>query len=243
MTGSSPSSRGRAFRRSAAGSSQRSPQRVPAAWSAGVGLAFFALYAALLPRGYGDGDASELTLVLAVGGVAHPPGYPLYVLVGHAWVQLVHALGASWAAAANSFSALGAGVAIALLHALAARLAPEASGFSRRARALVALAPTALLGFHPVWLREAVVAEANTWHAAIVLGLCLAALGALREIARPVAEAQRDALRRHAFGFGLLCGAGLAHHPTSLAFAAPLGLALLVAAARAGRLRAAHARA
>src|SRR5262245_39815834 len=132
MTGSSPSSRGRAFRRSAAGSSQRSPQRVPALASAGVGAAFFALYLALLPRGYGDGDASELTLVLALGGVAHPPGYPLYVLVGHAWVQRLHACGVGWATAANAFSALGAGVALGLLHALAARLAPAATALSGR---------------------------------------------------------------------------------------------------------------
>jgi len=53
------------------------------------------------------------------------------VLTGHVWVQLLHALGVGWAAAANSFSALGAAVAIAILHALAARVAPAALGIPR----------------------------------------------------------------------------------------------------------------
>src|SRR5262245_17323312 len=191
-----------------------------------------------MPRGYGDGDASELTLVLALGGVAHPPGYPLFVLLGHVWVQLLHAFGVGWAAAANSFSGLGAGVAVGLFHALAARLAPES--LTARARGLLALVPTALLAFHPVWLREAVVAEVNSWHVAIVCALCLEALACLRAIELP-AGADGDPLRRHALLWGLLCGAGLVHHPTSLAFSAPLSLAILLVLVRARRWRGRYA--
>src|SRR6516162_1282939 len=93
-------------------------------WSVLVGALFGALDLALAPPVSGPKDAAEFTLVLAFGGVAHPTGYPLYVLLGHPFVQALHAAGASWAYAANAWSAVGGGVAAGLLHALAARLVP-----------------------------------------------------------------------------------------------------------------------
>ncbi len=75
--------------------------------SAIVGLAALATYLVFSPPVSGAGDGSESTLVLATNGVAHPTGYPLYTLLGHFFCVLVHGLGASWAFAANAWSAVG----------------------------------------------------------------------------------------------------------------------------------------
>ena len=66
-----------------------------------VALSFAAALAALAwgllmaPRGYAEGDASEFTLALALAGVPHPTGYPLYTLAGHLATHLLHAFAAT----------------------------------------------------------------------------------------------------------------------------------------------------
>jgi len=207
--------------------------RVPAAWSAVVGLAAFAACAALAPAFPGDGDAGEFTLALALRGVPHPTGYPLYVLLGSAWVAALHALGTGWAHAANAWSAAGAGVAAGLVHALAARLVPAGSPLPRAGRAVFAAVPAALLVLDPAFLREATIAEVGSWQVAAVAATALAASGALGALA---AGAPEPALRGRLFVMGLAVGAALAHHATSVFFAAPLAGAVIVARARARRL-------
>src|SRR5881397_1105532 len=89
----------------------------------------FALAVLLLPGTPGMGDSAELTLALAFAGIAHPTGYPFYVLAGHLFVIPVHALGTSWVVAANLWSAAGAAVAAGaytrLLQHLVAALGDE----------------------------------------------------------------------------------------------------------------------
>lgn len=206
---------------------------VPASWSAGVGFAALALCLALAPAFPGDGDAGEFTLALALRGVPHPTGYPLYVLLGHGWVAALHALGAGWAWAANAWSAAGAGVAVGLLHALAARLLPDVPGLQARGRAAVAGVAAALLSLDAAFLREATVAEVSSWQLAALLALALAALAVLRG----AAPADGSGLARRAFVFGLAAGAALAHHATSVFFVVPLAAAAAFACTRARRLR------
>jgi hypothetical protein len=206
-------------------------QDPPWGWSLAAGLVAFAVYLALAPRTIGDGDAGEFTLVLALAGVAHPPGYPLYTLLGHAWVSALHALGVSWARAASSWSALGGGVAIAAFHALAARLVAPSDVVGRRGRALLALVPTTLLALHPAWTRETTIAEVNSWHLALVIVLAGLTERGLGRIGSAVPLSR---VTGAAFGWGALCGAALAHHLTALFVAAPLGAALAIAARRAG---------
>lgn len=208
----------------------------PAAWSAAAGLAAFAVCLALTPALPGDGDAGEFTLALALRGVPHPTGYPLYVLLGHAWVATLHALGAGWAHAANAWSAAGAGVAAGLLHALAARLVPAEVPLGRAGRALLAGLPVALLLLDAAFLREATIAEVGSWQVAAVAGLALAAFVALRARADPAGSSPTPGPRRPLFVFGLAAGAALAHHATSVFFVVPLAAAVVVAAARARRL-------
>lgn len=170
----------------------------------------------------GDGDSPELMLVLATGGVAHPTGYPLWTLIGHAFVAALHAAGVGWAMAANAWSALGAAAAVGLLHALAARLL-AASGVRARDAALLALLPVLAFAANPVWTTETTIAEVHSWHLAWVAGACVFAAVAIQ---------RREPGVREAAAWGLLAGLTLAHHRTGVWIAAPLTIALL---SRAGR--------
>jgi hypothetical protein len=70
-----------------------------------VALAAFLLYVVTLHPGLPAGDSGELITVVATGGVAHPPGYPLYTLLGRLWLVLVPFGSAAWRM--NLLSALG----------------------------------------------------------------------------------------------------------------------------------------
>ena len=43
----------------------------------------------------GFADAAEFALVTRIGGIAHPPGFPAYVLTGKIWSMMMHLLGVS----------------------------------------------------------------------------------------------------------------------------------------------------
>ncbi len=207
------------------------------AWSSLVGAVFAALYLALAPGVTGPRDAAELTLVLALNGVPHPTGYPLYVMAGHPFVRALHAAGAGWAYASNAWSALGGGVAIALLHALGARLVPPRAPLGRAGRFVAALVPAGILGTSPVWLLDAIFAEVYTWHLAWVAAAAWFTLRAMRATAEGRGRGPRPAAQAGpAFAWGLLCGLGLAHHLTSVLVIVPCSLGLALAAARARRL-------
>lgn len=83
--------------------------------SFGVFLAAFAVYLAKLPPALAPWrDTGELTVAAATLGVAHPPGYPLYVLLGK--IALLVPLG-NPAYRLNLFSAVALAGAAALLFA------------------------------------------------------------------------------------------------------------------------------
>jgi len=54
-----------------------------------IALVAGAIYVATAPRWVIDGDNAELVTIFARGGVAHPPGYPLYTLLGHLWIAVL----------------------------------------------------------------------------------------------------------------------------------------------------------
>jgi hypothetical protein len=197
-----------------------------------VGAAGFALASALLCPVPAGKDGGEFALVLARLGLAHPIGYPLYTLVGHAFVLAFHALGVSWAVAANAFSAAGAGAALGLLHAACTSLVRSHAG-SRHA-AWIALLPVAALALDPAWTAVATLAEVHAWHMACVALAVLVALGIEPMLASSARLAGASLL------WGGAAGLGLAHHATSVFFVVPLTLGLLAAAGRAhARLRSA----
>ena len=186
---------------------------MPRLWSVVVALLAFFLYLSLCPPVSGDKDSAEFTIVLALPGVAHPTGYPLFTLLGHVWVTLVHAIGTTWAFAANSWTALGGGVAIYFLHRLALAFLP-----ARKRSFLLSLLPALALALNPIWTYETTLAEVYAWHVAWALGAATLFL----QLVRKDAPGVRDAAL-----WGFVCGIGAAHHATSVFVILPLSFALI----------------
>ena len=176
-----------------------------------VGLAIVASYLALAPAHVVDGDNGEFATLGAIGGVAHPPGYPLYVL----WLRVTSwlPLGSGAHRAAIATAVLGAAAAW-VLHA-----ACRAWG----ARPLAAGCAVAIFAGAPIVMRmhsEAEVFALNSLVVATVL-LFAAAAGPLRGERRVAALA-------------LVAGLGLSNHFTC-ALAAPIGILGIVRGVREAR--------
>ncbi|HET9951255.1 MAG TPA: DUF2723 domain-containing protein [Candidatus Eisenbacteria bacterium] len=213
----------------------RAPARREIALAAAAALAALAWGLLMAPRGYAEGDGSELTIALALAGVPHPTGYPLYTLAGHVATTFLHALGVSWPAAANAWSALGSAVALFFLARLALALAAPESRAPRSAGglaiALALFAPILVLVAQPPWSNAASGAEVYSWHAAWVTGTAWLAW-------RLAARAEMGALPGRAWlAWGLALGAGLAHHATSLLVSLPLTVWLVRRASPVGAAR------
>lgn len=177
-----------------------------------VFAAFAALYVAGAAQGPAGGDSGEFMVLAAVGGVAHPPGYPLYGAL--LWlVGLLPVGDVAWRASA--LSGLLAAGALAVLHDGLRRMGPPGA----------ALAAVAALGLGLNAWRYATVAEVFAG-AMLVGALVLRAAIAVRLGARGP---------RAAAALGLAGAAGIAHHHTVI-FLAPVFLwALGVLLAPPGR--------
>jgi hypothetical protein len=169
------------------------------------------VYAALASPCIVAADNAEFATLGALGGAAHPSGYPLYVLWLRAWSWLP---AQSPAHAAALATAVVGGLAIGVLHA-----ACRAWG----ARPVAATIAVAIVGAAPIVLQYATEAEVfavNGLIAALVVWLS-AAGGPLRGRWRGAA-------------LGLVAGLGLSAHLTC-ALLAPIGLYGVVRAARESR--------
>jgi hypothetical protein len=89
------------------------------AWIAtGVGAAYFGLYLLTLCRTVFWYDSAEYVTAAATLGIPHPPGYPLYTIIGHLFTLLP----IDPAVAVNAMSATFAAVAVALTYLVCRRL-------------------------------------------------------------------------------------------------------------------------
>ncbi len=106
----------------------------PAQWAgAATGLVLLAVYLLTLAPDVTLWDSAELTTAFHTLGVPHPPGTPLFVLIGRVWTWALAPLGV--AQAANVLSAVSTAAACGLLASLLARwtgrtLAALAAGIS-----------------------------------------------------------------------------------------------------------------
>lgn len=192
-------------------------ERGAAAASTFVFLAIGALYTSTAARHVLGGDNGELVAVGASGGVAHPPGYPLYVLVLRASMLLPGVSPAHRAALATAILATAAVAAVAW----AARAWGASRVSSTALAALYGVGPLAwILGSH------AEVFALNVLLAMLIVGWC--------------SPAQRAPFGREdarALLLGLLAGLGLSNHHT-IVMLAPLGLYAVFRAAKAAGARA-----
>ena len=172
-----------------------------------VALATLALYVWIAPSTIMNGDNADFCAVGAVGGTAHPSGYPLYVMWLRAW---------SWLPGTPAHAAALATILLAVAAVLVLHAACRAWG----GRPLAASIACALFATSPIVLRihtEADVFPLNCLVCATVLWLA-AAQGPLR-------GARRSAV------LGLVAGLGIAHNLTCV-LVAPIGLLGVVRGAR-----------
>jgi hypothetical protein len=167
-----------------------------------VGLLSFGVYLATLAPGltwaHDSGDGGELAAAAATLGIAHPPGYPTYLLLAHAFTRLP--IG-EVATRTNLFSACCAAMASAVLAAKAIKVT---GWWAPGVGAGLALA------FSPLFWSQATVTEVHTLN-----GLFVALVLALVPKGRsPGGETRSRALR--AAAMGLLWGLSLGNHPTAL---------------------------
>ena len=96
------------------GDRRQAPPALDRLIGAGLGAAFFLLYAAGASRTIYVGDSGELVTAVHLLGIPHPSGYPLYVMLGKLWTLLVPA--GSIAFRMSLFSAACAAAACAGLY-------------------------------------------------------------------------------------------------------------------------------
>jgi hypothetical protein len=173
-------------------------------------LTFFCVYVPTLYPSVPGGDSGELTVAAFRLGVAHPPGYPLFTLLGKLFT-FIPAGSIAWRV--NLLSAVLGAVAAAVLTRATWKLT-RCFGAGLFAGGLFAFSPL-------VW-RYAVQAEVfslnNLFAAVLVLHLVSFE-----------AERKETTLRWFCFWFGL----GLTNHHTLLFCGVPIGLWLLYRAPRA----------
>jgi hypothetical protein len=178
-----------------------------------VGAIALAAYFVTLGRSVGQADTFEFQVTAPVLGVAHPTGYPLYVLIGKLFSLIP--LG-SMAMRVNLTSALAA--------ALSAGLVTLILGRGLGAAGLVAALGGLAFAFSPALWSQAVVAEVYALNAAFVAALLWVGLGLLRG---------ENHLRTLALG-GLLLGLSLTHHLTTVLLLPALALAVILARPHVG---------
>jgi len=175
-------------------------------------LAAFALYVATLAPDVLAADSGELQVVAAQLGVAHPPGFPLYVMVAHLFTRLLPFVSPAYAV--NLFSAVTSAVAVGVVyrcvHLLTGRHLPAA------------IAALALATATTYW------SQATTANVRSLTGLfaALVILTLIRFRAAAVSDHPPRADHRLALA-ALSMGFGLTHH-VSLLFLILIGLGFVV---------------
>ncbi len=165
------------------------------------------VYAFTLARDVTWVDSGELAAAGAHLGIAHPPGYPLYLLLAHLFAQLpVGAVSLRIAL----LSAVSTAAATALLYSTAWKVAAGAVGSSGRRwpAALATLSGALLYAFARTPWSQAVIVEVYALHGAL--------LAALLCMGWRVAGGPGEGAPVHRLlMLGVLFGLGLTHHLTA----------------------------
>jgi len=186
-----------------------------------LGATTFGLYLRTLGRAVGEADTFEFQVVAPALGIAHPTGYPLYILLGKLFSMLPFG---SVAWRVNLTSAVAATGAVLCLYVLLERAGAQSMVGTEAHRGVVAFLVALTLAFSRLLWSQAVVAE--------VYALNLLFVAALLALATVLLEGRGS--RRTVGGLAFLAGLALTHHLTILLFLPAVGLALLLARPRIG---------
>ncbi len=170
-------------------------------------LAFLTLYTATLMPDVLPADSGEFQRVAATAEVAHPPGFPLYTMLGWLFTRLPFGPTPAWRV--NFFSAVTAAATVALVFRIARRMTDSA---------WAGLAAALTLGSATTFWATATKASIRPL-TAFFTALCFYAL---------THHAPRFTSDRSLTTFALALSLGLTHHP-SLAFPGLAFIAYLIA--------------
>ena len=199
------------------------PRWFDLALAAGV----LALYLLTLGTRVGRADSFEFQVVAPQLGIAHPTGYPLFILIGKLFSLLP--LG-SMAFRVNLLSAIAATAAVMMVYRTIVRLTAD-----RLAAAIAALA----LAASSVFWSQAVVIEVYTLNAlfvAIILALLMRLIGNWSisnwSIGNQSISYQSTNHQSPIYFLSLVFGLALSHHLTSVILIPPMVIALVLARPR-----------
>lgn len=177
-----------------------------------IGFLFFALYLRTLAPDVLAADSGELQIVTAQLGVAHPPGFPLYVMVAHLFTRLLPFVSPAYAV--NLFSAVTGALTVAVVYATVV--------FVSRRQLPAIIAAIALGTATTFW------SQATTANVRSLTGLFTALiLYALIRFRSAVADGDRASADRWLIWVALFMGFGMAHH-VSLIFLIAIGLLFIL---------------
>jgi len=183
----------------------------------------FAVYLATLAPSItwrnGGTDSGDVATAAAVLGIPHPPGYPLFTLVGHLAVLALPSLDP--ARAVGLLSALLAAAAAAVTARAATELCID-QGVEAPTAMVAGSAAALTLALGSLWWRQA---DLPTAHAANLLFAALLTWIAVR-LLQPAGCGPRPLL------VGFVAGLAASHHLTLLALVPALGLGLRARGAR-----------
>ena len=183
-----------------------------------VWLALFPIYLFTMPAVAGRADTFEFQVVIPQLGIAHPTGYPLYILLGRLFAALP--LG-SMAWRINLASAVFATLAASMLYLTGRRLWKEP---------LAALLGAVLFGLTPTLWSQAVQAEVYALHAFFVAGaLWLIALMLDPGAAGRPCRTPGFNWQRSIWLLALIIGLGLTNHLTTIILLPAAALAVWLA--------------
>ena len=183
-----------------------------------IGLLLFALvlgnYLRTLAPGLLAGDPGEFQFAAWRLGLAHPTGYPLYMMLGWIWQHSLALVGVNPATALNALSALCAAVAVALLYRLMWAWLP--GGLSLRR--LTAIFTALLFAANPTFWNQSLIAEVYALHILFVVAILLSlGIRAQEPAGRDGQVATRPAPSLpSAIVPALLIGLSLTHHLMTL---------------------------
>ncbi len=169
------------------------------------------VYLLTMSHAVGAADTFEFQVVAPQLGIAHPTGYPLYLLLGKAF-SLLPVDTVAWRL--NLASVVYASLAACVVYWTALRLLRQP---------LAALLGALALGLSPVFWGQAIVAEVYTLHALVV---AVALWLIVRLVERPAPDATTS--RRLLIALAAVIGLGLTNHLTTVFLIPPAVVAVVL---------------
>lgn len=177
-----------------------------------LALGFLVLYVRTLAPDVLAADSGELQIVAAQLGVAHPPGFPLYVMVAHLFTRLLPFVAPAYAV--NLLSAVTSALTVAVVYATVALITR---------RQLPGLIAAVVLGTATTFWSQATTANVRSL-TGLFTALIIFALIRFREASLAKDRAAAD---RWLVVTGLFMGFGLTHH-VSLIFLIAVGIVFIL---------------